>query len=197
MMDNPSADLVARWREGDEQAAQVLFQRYAERLLALARSRLSAKLARHLDPEDVVQSACRSFFIGARNGRYVLQRSGDLWRLLVAITLHKLQHQIERLSAGKRAVDRERHPESGPTGLAAQAVAREPTPAEAAALADTLELLLHGLDAVPCLMVQMRLEGYTIDEIAAAVRRSERTVRRILDGVKQRLEQEFFDQPRP
>src|SRR5262245_40961276 len=103
-MDNPSADSLMRWREGDQGAAGEIFGRYAERLLALARSRLSAKLSRHIDPEDVVQSACRSFFVGARDGRYVLKRSGDLWRLLVAITVHKLQHQLERRSAGKRAL---------------------------------------------------------------------------------------------
>src|SRR5262249_5168287 len=137
IMDVLSAELMARWREGDEDAAGELFRRYAERLLALARSRLSARLARHVDPEDVVQSAYKSFFTGARDGRFALRRSGDLWRLLVAITLHKLQRQAERLAAGKRAVARERQlaNEAGPFGIEAQVLAREPTPAEAAALA--------------------------------------------------------------
>src|SRR5947209_20413942 len=116
-MDNLSADLVMRWRDGDQRAAGELFERYAERLIALASSRLSARLARHVDPEDVVQSAYRSFFVGARDGRYVLGRSGDLWRLLVAITLHKLQHQVERHTAGKRSVVRECRFAAGGTGL--------------------------------------------------------------------------------
>src|SRR5438270_12519197 len=81
-MDVPSADLMARWRDGDEEAAEQLFHRYAERLLALARSRMSVWLAGHVDPEDVVQSAYRSFFTGARAGRFALERNGDLWRLL-------------------------------------------------------------------------------------------------------------------
>src|SRR5437879_3375640 len=106
-MEAPSAELMARWRQGDQEAAEELFRRYAERLLALARSRLSARLARHVDPEDVVQSAFRSFFTGARADRFALRRSGDLWRLLVAITLHKLQHQVERHTAGKRTAVRE------------------------------------------------------------------------------------------
>jgi RNA polymerase sigma factor (sigma-70 family) len=198
-MDNPSAELVAQWRGGDQQAAEELFQRYAERLLALARSRLSTRLTRHVDPEDVVQSAYRSFFIGARNGRYVLERSGDLWRLLAAITLHKLQHQVERLTAGKRGVGRECPPgkDGSPFGQQVHAVAREPTPAEAAALCDTLEQVFRGLEPLPRLVVEMRLQGYTLDEIADKVQRSERTVRRILDGVKQRLQQECGDHSRP
>src|SRR5436305_1291848 len=91
-----AAALVARWRAGDQQAAAELFRRYADRLIALARSRLSARLARRIDPEDVVQSAYRSFFGDTRAGRYDVGRAGDLWQLLVTITLHKVQLQVKR-----------------------------------------------------------------------------------------------------
>jgi hypothetical protein len=40
MDSDQSGNLVARWRDGDQQAAAVLFQRYADRLIGLARSRL-------------------------------------------------------------------------------------------------------------------------------------------------------------
>ena len=191
-MEAPSADLMARWRGGDQDAAQELFARYAERLRALARSRLSARLARHVDPEDVVQSAYRSFFTGARAGRYSLRRSGDLWRLLAAITLHKVQRQVEHRTAGKRAAGRKLPPaeESGPFGPPDKALAREPTPEEAAALTDTLERMFRGLEPLQRRMVELRLQGCALDEIAAAVQRSERTVRRLLELMKQRLRQE-------
>jgi RNA polymerase sigma-70 factor (ECF subfamily) len=196
-MDVPSAELMARWRNGDEEAAGELFRRYAERLLALARSRLSAWLSRHVDPEDVVQSAYRSFFTGARAGRYALERNGDLWRLLVAITLHKLQHQVEHHSAAKRAAVREgpAPSESSVFGLQGEMLARGPTPAEAAALADTLERVLHGLEPLQRRMVELRLQGCGLEEIAADVRRSERTVRRLLERVKERLQQECPEYP--
>src|SRR6516162_8959719 len=103
-MEEPSANLVARWQQGDQQAALELFERFAERLIALARSRLSAQVARRLDAEDVVQSAYRSFFEGARDGRYAIHHSGDLWRLLAAITLHKTKHQARHHHAAKRSV---------------------------------------------------------------------------------------------
>src|SRR5262249_18756127 len=103
--DERSGDLLARWRQGDQQAAHELFQRYAARLVALARSRLSSKLSHRIEPEDVVQSAYRSFFGDARDGRYDLQRGGDLWRLLVAITLNKLHDQMRRHTTKKRRID--------------------------------------------------------------------------------------------
>jgi RNA polymerase sigma factor (sigma-70 family) len=189
-MENPSADLVMRWREGDQGAAGEIFGRYAERLLALARSRLSAKLSRHIDPEDVVQSACRSFFVGARDGRYVLKRSGDLWRLLVAITVHKLQHQLERRTAGKRALARESSQDDGRNRTMAETVAREPTPAEATALADMVENLLRPLEPLERQIVTLRLDGYSLEEIAQQIRRSERTVRRVLEQCKESLQKE-------
>jgi RNA polymerase sigma factor (sigma-70 family) len=192
-MDPPSAELLARWRDGDQAAATELFRRYAERMLALARSRLSDWLARHVDPEDVVQSAFRSFFTDARAGRYALRRSGDLWRLLVAITLHKLRRQAERHTAGKRAAAREQRfeGEGGLSGLHVPLPDRGPTPAEAAALADTLEHVLRGLEPLRRRMVELRLQGHGLDEIAADAGRSERTVRRLLEQVKERLRREY------
>src|SRR5690242_9456367 len=54
------ADLMARLRAGDDAAAAALFQRFATRLIALARGRLDGLVRRKVDPEDVVQSVFRS-----------------------------------------------------------------------------------------------------------------------------------------
>src|SRR5262245_32577592 len=99
-------DLLVRWRQGDEQAAHELCPRYAGRMVALARSRLSLKLSPRVDAEDVVQSACRSFFSGTREGRYDIPPGGDLWQLLVAITLNKLYLRIRFNNSQKRDPDR-------------------------------------------------------------------------------------------
>jgi DNA-directed RNA polymerase specialized sigma24 family protein len=88
-----SVDLLRLLQAGDGAAAEALFERYAERLTRLARSRLAINLASRVDPEDIVQSAYRSFFVAAREGRFHAERGGDLWRLLVEVTLHKLYRQ--------------------------------------------------------------------------------------------------------
>ena len=106
MHDDRSTDLMARWRQGDQDAAAELFRQYAGRLIALARSRLPAHMSQRFDPEDVVQSAYRSFFARAREGRFDIQPGNDLWQLLVGITVHKLQHQVRRNSADKRVGNR-------------------------------------------------------------------------------------------
>ncbi len=185
-----SLRLVEQYRQGDQDAAGLLFARYVGRLTSLAHSRLSAKLARRIDAEDVVQSAYRSFFIRAREGQYTLHQSGDLWRLLAVITMNKLRRKVEHHTAGKRQVDQEQN-EGGVEGrpLCHEAVTREPSPAETLAVLEEIELLTRGLTDVQKKMVELRLQGYLIEEIAVEVARSERTVRRVLDKVKLCLEQ--------
>src|SRR5438093_212509 len=103
-MSEPAQDqaCVERWRAGDEQAAAQLYHRYVERLVAVAKRRLSAKLAARLDPEDIVQSVFRSFFGRAQEGRFVFQDSDDIWKLLVRITIHKTLKQVDFHCRGKR-----------------------------------------------------------------------------------------------
>jgi RNA polymerase sigma factor (sigma-70 family) len=197
--DTPDDSLVARWRAGDQQAAADLFRRYAERLIALARSRLSSRMAQRIDPEDVVQSAYRSFFADSRDDRYDIERGGDLWQLLVTITLHKLHHHVTRESAQKRSVDRERNfgSEDSLLGIQGHLRAQEPSPMEAVALSELVEQVMRQLDPRERRMLELRLQGHNLDEIAAETQLSRRTVRRTLKEVKDRLEQWQRKSPAP
>ncbi len=179
-----SAELLERWRRGDQDAAALLWQRYALRLLALVRGRLTPHPAGDLDPEDVVQSVFRRLFAHARDGRTVLRHSGDLWRLLVAIGLHRIQDQRRRAGARRRFLGT-RQPLTEDT---AELLAREPSPEEAALVADELAHALHGLEPRQQEMVVLRLQGCRIDEIADLLQCHERTVRRVLERVRRRLE---------
>jgi RNA polymerase sigma factor (sigma-70 family) len=192
--DDPSIELLARFRTGDARAADELFSRYTSRLIAMARRRLSAQLARRVDAEDVVQSAYRCFCAAARDDQIVLHRSGDLWRLLAKITLHKLCKQVKHHTAAKRTVARDQT-FGGDSSLMAlgAAVARTPSPSEAVAVIEEVEQVLKGLSPHHRQMVELRLEGHLIEEIAHAADRSERLVRRVLDQVKDRLNRRYFE----
>lgn len=178
-----SRALFARFREGDAAAAEELFHRYVQRLTLLARSRLSSRLAAKVDPEDLVYSAYRSFFVGARGGRFSLERSGDLWRLLVSIVLHKLYHEARHHAAGVRSIAKEQ-PWSAAVDERREAYDREPQPEEAVALADELEFVMSQLDAFGRRVLELRLQDETLEAIAAETGRSERTVRRMLQQIR-------------
>jgi RNA polymerase sigma-70 factor (ECF subfamily) len=185
MSDLSSRKLVASYQSGDEQAATEIFDRYVRRLLALARRRIAPRLARRVDADDIVQSAYRSFFVHAREGDFVLPRAGDLWRLLAAITLNKLQRQVERHTAGRRDVGREAQDSAF---AAAERATVEPTVDEAMALCEELQAVTQRCAAVEREALEMRLQGHTIEEIAKRLQRSQRTVRRWLEAIRHDLD---------
>jgi RNA polymerase sigma factor (sigma-70 family) len=181
-----SAELLDRYRDGDARAAELIFERYSARLVALASSRLSSRLSSRVDAEDVTLSAWRSFFIGAGEGRFEIGRGGDLWRLLVSITLHKLYRQARRHSAARRSVAVE-YPLAFLSAEVLPANDREPTPEEAATLADELQAIMQSLDPFMRRTLELRLQGEQIEEIARVTGRSERTVRRALATLRESI----------
>jgi RNA polymerase sigma factor (sigma-70 family) len=185
MTDVPSAELLARYQDGDARAASELFHRYEQRLTQLARSRLAPRLARRLDPEDVVQSACRSFFRRARAGAFALVERGALWRLLARITLHKVCRSARKHGADCRAVGREVAPDVDHLDGA-------PTPAESAAVADELAAALAALSATQRRVAELRLGGHSPEAVAAQLGCSARTVRRALDGLRSEMERRLL-----
>ena len=57
-------DVMGRLRAGDQSAAATeIFQRFARRLIGLARTRLDDRVRSKVDAEDVLQSVFRSFFV--------------------------------------------------------------------------------------------------------------------------------------
>src|SRR5262245_42322399 len=92
---------VSHWinalKEGDQAAAQSLWERYHARLIGLARQVLQGSRRREADEEDVVQNAFNSFFKGVAQGRFPqLNDRDNLWRLLVVLTARKAVDQVRR-----------------------------------------------------------------------------------------------------
>ena len=186
---NPSfADLIVRLRAGDADAAEQVFRRFAQRLVALARKQLDTLIRQKVDPEDVVQAVFRSFFRKLTEGTWKLDGWHSVGRLLTTITLNKCGHQIAYFQAARRDVRREVPLALGVQSPAAwEALARDPTPDEAAVLADTVADLLRDLTPRDQIVLGRTIHGASVAVIAAELRCSERTVQRVLRRVRQRL----------
>jgi RNA polymerase sigma-70 factor (ECF subfamily) len=183
--------LMDRLRQGDEAAAAEVFRRFARRLIALAERRLSAQVRAKVDAEDVLQSVFKSFFRRQAAGDYELDSWDSLWSLLTVITLRKCGYRTRHFLAARRDVRHEAsRPAAGKEDDAAswEGIARGPTPEEAALLAETVEQLFHGLDDDARRIVELALQGYKVPEISAQVGLAERTVYRVLERVRARLE---------
>jgi RNA polymerase sigma-70 factor, ECF subfamily len=183
-------DFLARLRAQDGTAARDLFERFARALVGMARGRFAPGLRHKVDPEDVVQSAYKSFFARYGDGNLDVVNWNGLWGLLTLITLRKCAERVEYLKAACRDVGREVGPFAGPDGpVWPDPSGREPTPYEAALLTETVDRLLAGLDETERPVVELSLQGFSTLDISAKLGRSERTVRRIRERVRRRLEE--------
>jgi RNA polymerase sigma-70 factor (ECF subfamily) len=184
------AVLMSRLRTGEDAAAREVFVLFAARLAGLARRHLDARLAVKVDPEDVVQSAYKSFFVRQREGELDVGSWDGLWGVLTVITLRKCADRAAYYHADKRDVARETpgNTESSP-GMIDLALDREPSPEEAAALAETVEALFRSIDDPDeRAILELSLQGHTATEISEKLGRAERSVRRLRERVRKRLE---------
>ena len=98
---------VSQWisdlKAGHPDAAQHLWERYAIKLVDLARRRLKDAPKRVADEEDVAASVFHSLCRGAAAGRFEnVKNRDDLWWLLLAITKQKVVDHVRRETAKKR-----------------------------------------------------------------------------------------------
>jgi len=137
-----------------------------------------------LDGEDVVQSVFRTFFRRSGRGEFRIDSSAQLWRLLVQITLRKARAKGRQHTAARRNVAAE-----APEGDAAlvEALGREPSPDEAAAFVDQIEMLVRDLPPMHGQILEMRLHGDSVIDIAEQLRVSRQTVYRVLRLFQERL----------
>jgi RNA polymerase sigma-70 factor (ECF subfamily) len=99
----PFAEFIRRIRAGDDEAARELVARYEPIIRREVRVRLrDPRLYARFDWTDICQSVMASFFLRAASGEYQLDEPGQLLRLLVVTTRHKLAHQEHKHRAVRR-----------------------------------------------------------------------------------------------
>jgi RNA polymerase sigma-70 factor (ECF subfamily) len=192
-MSNSFAEFLARLKTGDDAAARELFERFTHQLIGLARGRLHDGLRHKVDPEDVVQSAYKSFFLRYGAGKLEAVNWDSLWGLLTLITVRKCAERASYHRAECRDAAREVSAPAQARGREEEAswlepFGREPTPLEAAVLGETVDQLLLGMDEDDRPVVELSLQGYTTREISERLGRAERTVRLLREWVRHRLE---------
>lgn len=186
---------VNRLRAGDSVAEQKLVDRYTDRLVHLARTRLSSQIGRRVDPEDVLQSVYRSFFRRLRGGQFEVRHSQDIWSLLATITINKSLRQVRHHSAQKRAVAAEVNgvlEEHLQTATPA-ALSREPLPEDVAVFVEETEMMMRRLSALHRQILHLCMQGHDVDHIAQRAECSERTVERAVHLARTHLEQRLLD----
>jgi RNA polymerase sigma factor (sigma-70 family) len=187
--ERPVTELVGELAGGSESAATGLWEEYFERVVSLARSRLHAGLRRAADEEDIAVSVFDSVFGGISAGRFPdLADRNSLWRLLCIVTRRKVidsVHHERRQKRGGGAVRGESvFGDADEGGGFEQFAADVEAPDFAIHLVEEMDQLFAALGDELRKVAQLRLEGRTLEEIAAEAGCSPRTVQRKLRQVR-------------
>ncbi len=183
--ESTDASLLRRFQAGDDDAATALYRRYAGRLLGLAAAKTSPDLQTRLDPEDIVQSVFRTFFRRAALGEYEVPAGEELWKLFLVIGLYKIRTAAVHHRAAKRDV---RQTAAGAAFEAVVGSAGTPDDLALQALRLTIDELLDPLPPHYRDVVRLRMDGFEVADIAAKTGRAKRSVERILQEFRRKLQ---------
>ena len=179
--------LIQQFQEGSQEAATDLYLRYANRVRALAQARCSTELAARLDADDIVQSVFRCFFQAARRGYYDVPAGEELWGILLVIALNKIRDARAFHTAAKRDV----RLTSGGKDLEHAMENLEHADASQAFLRIAIQEALEMLPAKHRRIVELRIDGFEIAQIAQETGRSRRSVERVLQETRKKLDTFF------
>jgi RNA polymerase sigma factor (sigma-70 family) len=200
MMSNEGGS-VTRWlsalKEGQPEAADALWHRYYQRVVAVARRRLDAAGGVPVDDaEDVALSAFYGLCAGAAQGRFErLCDRVDLWQLLVAITVKKSLSRLQwhaRLKRGGNQTTGGRNA-ARDGALSGSDVpdpllllqSKEPTPESAAIIQEQFQDLLDSLGDPTLRQIALwRMDGLSNAEIAQKMGCVLRTVERKIERIR-------------
>ncbi|MFK7767545.1 MAG: RNA polymerase sigma factor [Mariniblastus sp.] len=169
---------------GNSDAEATLHREFVDRLVRLTSKRINQRFRAKIDADEIVQSVFASFFRRNAEGEFQVENWNDLWALLVTITLRKCSTKISSFMTAKRDVSLEQPVARAPGESTFSAVASEPSPLEIATFNESLDQLFDLLTPLQQEIVTMRLKGYSNVEISQRIGRTERTVYRSLDKVR-------------
>jgi RNA polymerase sigma factor (sigma-70 family) len=156
--------LMARLRQGDQQAAAELVRKHESLIRREVRLRLEdQRLQRALDSMDVCQSVLASFFVRTAVGEYDLTDPRQLIRLLVTMTKNKVASAARREYRQKRD---QRRNDADDVGLLAVA-AHEATPSEIVAGRELLDRVRTLFSPEEAQISDLRGQGHSWEEIAS------------------------------
>lgn len=172
-------------RRGESDAQQLLWDRFLDRLLGLARNRLRGLQDPMTEPDDLASIVFYDFLLGIKKNSFnKVDDRHDLWQVLVMLTNRRAIDRRRKARAKKRDFVSNhviRSNSKQPLDTIDTIISRDPRPEEAVILADEIRLRLDSLcDERLVAIAKGKLAGKSHEEIAANLDCSTRSVERKL-----------------
>ncbi|HEV3166434.1 MAG TPA: sigma-70 family RNA polymerase sigma factor [Isosphaeraceae bacterium] len=175
-------ELIERLNDGDQAAAERVFQAYEPYLRMAVSRQLSGALRSKLDSMDIVQAVWTDVLVGFRESGWRFADRGQLQAFLATLARNRL---IDRRRHYRQALERERPlAESEPADLPASS---QPRPSEIAQGRELWERMLELCPPAHRELLNLRRQGLPLAEIAARTGLHEGSVRRIIYDLAKRI----------
>jgi RNA polymerase sigma-70 factor (ECF subfamily) len=190
-VDDDLAGLLERVKAGDADAIRDFVCRFEAEVRAMVRGRLPQALRSQFDSMDFVQSIWESVLIkdGQELDRFT---STEHFRAFLAgVARNKVFAEHRRRTRTQRYNLKMEEPlyiRRGDRDQPREVVSHDPTPSQDAQARDRYAQLVAGRSPREVAVIELRRQGLTFEEIADRMGMGERTVRRIIDSIREKME---------
>ena len=182
MTQQPLDSLLEKLCSGDPAAAERVFLAFEPYLRMVVRKKLPARLRAKFDSIDVVQSVWADLLCGFRDAGWRFADEAHLRAFLVKLTRHRF---IDQLRRNRTAASRERPLDD--LSRADEPVSRLPSPSELAQADELGQRMLALCSPAHREIVQLRMSGTSVAEIATRTGLHVGSVHRILHDLACRV----------
>jgi RNA polymerase sigma-70 factor (ECF subfamily) len=189
MDDRNLAGLIEQAKVGNEAAVSDLLRHFETEVRMMVRVRLPRALRNQFDSMDFVQAVWQSVFTGPdRATRFA--NIENFRGYLAGVARNKVYEEHRRRTTKKFDIGREEplYIRRGNREVPREVAASDPTPSQEVQAEDRLAQLIEGRSPQEARVIELKLRGLTNEEIAEQTGRNEKTVRRVLDAVRRRME---------
>ncbi len=182
-------ELLAKARDGDADALNLLARTYERDLRIAARVHLGPALRPYLDSIDLVQSVHRSLIRGLRGDKFELDNSASLIALALTMVRRKVARQWRRHRRQMR-LDSQMNAAESVNDVLTTLTSRSDEPSRAAAVRDATARVCRDLDDADRQLLELRLQGWNTAEIAQQTGHTPEALRIRLFRLRKRLMEE-------
>jgi RNA polymerase sigma-70 factor (ECF subfamily) len=184
------ADFLQRIQAGDDGAARELLNRFEAEVRLVVRRQLPRLLRSRFDSLDFLQSVWGSFFRRMRTSPTEFEDSRHLVAFLARAAKNKVIDEYRRAASRKHDMHREEPLWDG--GIRPRDLADSTdSPSEVAQAHEVLGRLRELMPQEKRSILEMKAEGLSSKDIGERLGISERTVQRVLEDLRRRMESEW------
>jgi RNA polymerase sigma-70 factor (ECF subfamily) len=192
--DEDLSDFLRRIQSGDEGAARELLQRFEAEVRLVVRRQLPRLLRSRFDSLDFLQSVWGSFFRRMRQSPTDFEDSRHLVAFLARAAKNKVIDEYRRSASRKHDMHRE-EPLWGDGRRAREVADSIDSPSEIAQAHEAYGRLQELVPEEKRTILQMKADGLSSKDIGEQLGISERTVQRVLEDLRRRVETEWENPP--